>query len=117
MSEAIALLNLPAVVLNEAGKISAANHQIETLTDCVRFRAQDRMSLKDSAADTVLRGIIEAFPRLNALFAVFPAAQCERARPARGACRADPSVGAEHFRSLRRRSNSRAHRRAPCAAG
>ena len=66
MSEAMALLNLPAVVLNEAGKILAANHQIETLTDCVRFRAQDRMSLKDSAADTVLRGIIEAFPRSDA---------------------------------------------------
>jgi DNA-binding CsgD family transcriptional regulator len=59
-TEALALMGLPAVVLNEQGKVLAANHLIEALTDYVRWRAQDRVALKDAGADKLLREAIAA---------------------------------------------------------
>jgi hypothetical protein len=50
-SETLAALGLPALVLNEQGKVLAANPLIEALTSYVHWRAQDRVSLKDRAAD------------------------------------------------------------------
>ena len=46
MTEALAFINLPAVILSETGKILAANRRLKTMTDCVRFRAQDRLLLR-----------------------------------------------------------------------
>jgi PAS domain-containing protein len=49
-SETLAALGLPALVLNEQGKVLAANSLIEALTGHVQWRAFDRVSLKDKAA-------------------------------------------------------------------
>jgi DNA-binding CsgD family transcriptional regulator len=54
-SETLAVLGLPALVLNEQGKVLAANPLIEALTGYVQWRSQDRVSLKDRAADNLLR--------------------------------------------------------------
>jgi DNA-binding CsgD family transcriptional regulator len=59
-SETLACLGLPALVLNEQGKVLAANSLIETLTGYVQWRAFDRVSLKDKAADKLLRDAIAA---------------------------------------------------------
>jgi DNA-binding CsgD family transcriptional regulator len=59
-SETLAALGLPALVLNEQGKVLAANSLIEALTGSIRWRAQDRVSLKDRAADVLLRDAIAA---------------------------------------------------------
>jgi DNA-binding CsgD family transcriptional regulator len=58
VSETLAALGLPALVLNEQGKVLAANSLIEAMTSYVRWRAQDRVSLKDRAADNLLRDAI-----------------------------------------------------------
>ena len=54
-SETLALIGLPALVLDDRGKILAANHLIEVLTDHIQWRAYDRVSLKDPIADTLFR--------------------------------------------------------------
>jgi DNA-binding CsgD family transcriptional regulator len=59
-SETLAALGLPALVLNEHGKVLAANSLIEGLSDYVQWRAFDRVSLKDKAADKLLRDGIAA---------------------------------------------------------
>ncbi len=59
-SETLAALGFPALVLNEQGKVLAANTLIEALTGHVHWRAQDRVSLKDRAADQLLRDAIAA---------------------------------------------------------
>ena len=57
-SETLAVIGLPAMVLNEHGKVLAANPLIETLAGYVQWRAQDRVSLKDKSADQMLRAAI-----------------------------------------------------------
>jgi DNA-binding CsgD family transcriptional regulator len=57
-TEALALIGLPALVLNEQGKVLAANHLIEALTGYVHWRAQDRVALTDAGADKLLRDAI-----------------------------------------------------------
>jgi PAS domain-containing protein len=59
-SETLAVLGLPALVLNEQGKVLAANPLIEAMTSYVHWRAHDRVSLKDRAADQLLRDAIAA---------------------------------------------------------
>jgi DNA-binding CsgD family transcriptional regulator len=59
-SDTLAALGLPALVLNEQGKVLAANSLIEGLSDYVQWRAFDRVSLKDKAADKLLRDAIAA---------------------------------------------------------
>jgi PAS domain-containing protein len=59
-SETLAALGLPALVLNEQGKVLAASPLIEALTGYVHWRVQDRVSLKDRAADLLLRDAIAA---------------------------------------------------------
>jgi DNA-binding CsgD family transcriptional regulator len=61
-SEALALLGLPALVFDHQGKVLAANHLIEALTDQIRWHARDRISLKDSGANALLR---QAVANLN----------------------------------------------------
>jgi PAS domain-containing protein len=57
-SETLAIIGLPALVLNEQRKVLAANPLIEAMTDYVHWRAQDRVSLKDRAANQLLRDAI-----------------------------------------------------------
>jgi DNA-binding CsgD family transcriptional regulator len=59
-SDTLAALGLPALVVNEQCKVLAANHLIEALTGFVLWRAQDRVSLKDKAADQLFREAIAA---------------------------------------------------------
>jgi DNA-binding CsgD family transcriptional regulator len=56
--DALAALGVPALVLNETGKVLAANRLIEALTGFVHWRAFDRVSLKDKGADQLLRDAI-----------------------------------------------------------
>jgi DNA-binding CsgD family transcriptional regulator len=57
-SETLAIIGLPALVLNGQGKVLAANHLIEATTGYVQWRALDRVSLTDRAADQLLRDAI-----------------------------------------------------------
>jgi hypothetical protein len=57
-SETLAVIGLPALVLNEEGKVLAANILIEALAGHVQWRAHDRVSLSDRAADQLLREAI-----------------------------------------------------------
>ncbi|MGH6813091.1 MAG: helix-turn-helix transcriptional regulator [Methylocella sp.] len=59
-SETLAVIGLPALVFNEQGKVLAANPLIEALTGYVQWRAHDRVSLKDRAADNLLRDAMAA---------------------------------------------------------
>jgi DNA-binding CsgD family transcriptional regulator len=59
-SEALALVGLPALVLNEQGKVLAANHLIEALTGYIYWRTQNRVALKEVGADKLLREAIAA---------------------------------------------------------
>lgn len=59
-SEALALIGLPALVLNERGKVLAANYLIEALTGYIHWRTQDRVSLNDGGANKLLREAIAA---------------------------------------------------------
>lgn len=54
-SETLALIGLPALVFDDRGKVLAANHLIEALNDHIRWRAQDRVSLKDLRADALFQ--------------------------------------------------------------
>jgi DNA-binding CsgD family transcriptional regulator/PAS domain-containing protein len=71
-SETLAALGLPALVLNEQGKVLAANSLIEALSGYVQWRAQDRVSLKDKAADKLLRDGIAAIDVAGGSVRSFP---------------------------------------------
>ncbi|WP_158817817.1 helix-turn-helix transcriptional regulator [Methylocapsa sp. S129] len=53
-SETLALIGVPALVLDDGAKVLAANSLIEALTGFVQWRARDRVSLKDPNADKLL---------------------------------------------------------------
>lgn len=53
VSETLGLLGLPALVFDQRGAVIAADPMIEALTDHVRWRSRDRVSLKDSSADAL----------------------------------------------------------------
>jgi len=59
-SETLAALGLQALVLDERGKVLAANSLVEALTRYIQWRAQDRVALRDRAADQLLRDAIAA---------------------------------------------------------
>jgi DNA-binding CsgD family transcriptional regulator len=59
-SETLAALGVPALVLNDQGKVLAANHLIEALNGYVEWRAFGRVSLRDRTADKLLREAIAA---------------------------------------------------------
>jgi DNA-binding CsgD family transcriptional regulator len=71
-SETLAALDLPALVLNEQGKVLAANSLIEALSAYVQWRAFDRVSLKDKAADKLLRDAIAAIDVAGGSVRSFP---------------------------------------------
>jgi DNA-binding CsgD family transcriptional regulator len=53
-SRTLAALGLAAVVLNEAGRVLAANALIEGMVNLVHWRSADRVRLKDRRADEML---------------------------------------------------------------
>jgi PAS domain-containing protein len=71
-SETLAALGLPALVLNDQGKVLAANSLIEALSGYVHWRALDRISLKDKAADKLLRDAIAAVEMAGGSVRSFP---------------------------------------------
>jgi PAS domain-containing protein len=71
-SETLAALGLPALVLDERGKVLAANSLAETLTGYLHWRARDRVSLKDRAADQLLRDAIAAIDMAGGTVRSFP---------------------------------------------
>ncbi|MGH6834477.1 MAG: helix-turn-helix transcriptional regulator [Methylocella sp.] len=71
-SETLAVMGLPALVLDERGKVLAANNLIEALTGHVQWRTHDRVSLKDRAADNLLRDAIAAIDVAGGAVRSFP---------------------------------------------
>jgi DNA-binding CsgD family transcriptional regulator len=71
-SETLAALGLPALVLNEHGKVLAANSLIEALGSYVQWRAFDRVSLKDKAGDKLLRDAVAAIDVAGGSVRSFP---------------------------------------------
>ncbi len=57
-AETLSLIGLPALVFDNQGKVLAANHLIEALTNHIRWRAQDRISLKNSSANALFQQAI-----------------------------------------------------------
>ena len=57
-SETLAMIGLATLVLDEKGKVLAANALIEAMPDYVQWRAHDRLTLKDKSADLLLRRAI-----------------------------------------------------------
>ena len=55
VSETLGQIGLPALVFNHDGVVLAANALVEGLTDHVRWRAGDRISLTDPTADGLFR--------------------------------------------------------------
>jgi DNA-binding CsgD family transcriptional regulator len=58
-AETLALIGLPALVFDHRGRVLAANHLIETLTEHIRWGAQDRLALKDASANKLFRKAID----------------------------------------------------------
>jgi DNA-binding CsgD family transcriptional regulator len=71
-SETLAAIGLPALVLNDQGKVLAANHLIEGMMGYVNWRAQDRVSLSDRAADQLLRDAVATIDLAGAAVRSFP---------------------------------------------
>jgi DNA-binding CsgD family transcriptional regulator len=58
-TETLALIGLPALAFDRQAKVIAANDLIEALTDRIRWRAQDRVTMADSSADAIFRQAVE----------------------------------------------------------
>ena len=65
-SETLALLGLPGLVLNDGGRVMAANALCEQRKDLLIWRAQDRVALTDGAASALLNQSIEQCARGDA---------------------------------------------------
>jgi DNA-binding CsgD family transcriptional regulator len=63
VSQTLAIIGVPALVLDERGRVLAANSLIETKNGIIHWRAFNRVSLQDSRADQLLR---DALAGLNA---------------------------------------------------
>jgi DNA-binding CsgD family transcriptional regulator len=81
--QALAAMGVPALVFNESGKVLFANASIEAMTGHVQWRAFDAVSLKDVAADRLLRDAIAAINREPAASGVrsFPVRNPETEAP------------------------------------
>lgn len=66
IAETLALIGQPALVLDDAGKVLAANQLIEAMTGCLLWRARDRVALMDPVADKLLREAVETLHRHDA---------------------------------------------------
>lgn len=60
-SETLALIGLPALVMDDRGKVLAANHLIEALAEHVHWGANDRVSIRDRAADALFQQTLKTF--------------------------------------------------------
>jgi len=59
-TSALALMGLPALVVSRLGKVMAANALIEGLDGFLQWRAADRLSFADRAANTVYQNAVKA---------------------------------------------------------
>ena len=59
-SAMLASIGLPALIFDARGRVLVANELVEQLYDHVRWRAQDRISLKDPQANAMFRQATEA---------------------------------------------------------
>lgn len=57
-SDTLAAVGLAAAVLDETGRVLAANPLVEAMTGCVHWRAFGRLSFDDKAADKLLQAAI-----------------------------------------------------------
>jgi DNA-binding CsgD family transcriptional regulator len=74
-AEALALVGLPAAVLDGAGKVLAANDLIQTLASHVVWGAKDRLALVDKSANAVLQQALRGLEQpAVAIGRSFPAA-------------------------------------------
>ncbi len=74
-AEALALIGLPALILDSAGRILAANDLIQRspVTDYLLWRSRNRVALKDPAADALLqRGLATLMEDKSTLARSFP---------------------------------------------
>lgn len=83
-AEALALIGLPAAVLDANGKVLAANALIEEMSSHVVWLPEDRLALTDTTATALLR---QAVARIRE-----PAATSVRSFPAMGATMSEPVV-------------------------
>jgi DNA-binding CsgD family transcriptional regulator len=60
VSDTLGALGLPALVFDRQGAVQAANTLIEGLGEHIRWRARDRIALKDASADALLGEAIAA---------------------------------------------------------
>ena len=66
VSDTLGALGLPALVFDTEGAVLAANALIEGLDDHVRWRARDRVSLRDGGADALFAQAIATLETENA---------------------------------------------------
>ncbi len=59
ISKALALLGIPALVFDAAGRVLATNTLIEGLAGALQWQARDRFALVDPAANRILLGAID----------------------------------------------------------
>lgn len=59
-SEALALIGLPALVLDARGRVLVTNHLVETLSSFLTWRANDGFAFKDARADGLFRQALDA---------------------------------------------------------
>ncbi|MCI0735273.1 MAG: helix-turn-helix transcriptional regulator, partial [Beijerinckiaceae bacterium] len=71
-SETLAAVGLPALVLDERGKVLAANALVEDLKDYVQWRAFDRISLKDRSANNLLHDAVATITLAGGAVRSFP---------------------------------------------
>lgn len=82
-AEALALIGLPAAILDARGKVLAANALIEAMASYVRWLPKDRLALFDPAANALLQAAVTDISN--------PAATSVRSFPAKGIA-GDPVV-------------------------
>jgi DNA-binding CsgD family transcriptional regulator len=63
VSETLAIIGLPALVLDRQEKVLAANGLMEMLTSFVTWRARDRIAVRDATANRQLHAAMEALDR------------------------------------------------------
>jgi PAS domain-containing protein len=117
-SEALAAMGIPALVLDEAGKVLAANSLIEAMSCFLHWRAYDRVSLQDHIADHLLRDAIAAIDAdIGSSVRSFPIRDAHAKRNDGRAYHSGSPVGARHLPALRHRLGDDAGDAAAGAAG
>jgi DNA-binding CsgD family transcriptional regulator len=62
-SQTLALIGVPAVALDESGKVLSANELITSLPGYIHWRADDRIALTDTKADTLFQTTLATLRR------------------------------------------------------